>query len=74
MKHHVKEYQVTFAQCARTSSGFLYQADPRNSSDVTQEERLLLWDRLYEEQGFGKCFGVFKDTYTSLKANRLYSE
>ncbi|KAI1362923.1 putative flavoprotein [Xylaria arbuscula] len=74
MKQHAREYQETFAQCARTSSGFLYQADSRKSSDVTQEERLLLWDRLYSEQGFGKWLGVFKDTYTNREANRLYSD
>ncbi|KAI1425431.1 putative flavoprotein [Xylaria sp. FL1777] len=74
MKQHVKEYAEIFAQCARTSSGFLYQADPRNSSDVTQAERLLLWNRLYNEQGFGKWLGVFKDTYTCREANKLYSE
>ncbi|GAP85504.1 putative dimethylaniline monooxygenase [Rosellinia necatrix] len=74
MKQHVKEYPETFARCARTSSGFLYQADPRNSLDVTTAERLLLWDQLYNEQGFGKWLGVFKDTYTCREANRLYSE
>ncbi len=74
MKQHAKEYDEIFAQCARTSSGFLYQADPRNSLDVTQIERRLLWDRLYNEQGFGKWLGVFKDTYTCREANRLYSE
>ncbi|KAI0430316.1 putative flavoprotein [Xylaria sp. FL1042] len=73
MKQHAKEYNDIFAQCARTSSGFLYQADPRNSSDVTQAERLLLWDRLYNEQGFGKWLGVFKDTYACREANKLYS-
>lgn len=74
MKNHVEEYDDIFGQCAKTSSGFLYQADPRKSSDVTQEERIALWDKLYAGQGFGKWLGVFKDTYTDREANRLYSD
>ncbi|KAI1875835.1 uncharacterized protein JN550_002121 [Neoarthrinium moseri] len=74
MKQHVKEYEHLFGQCAKTSSGFLYQADPRKSSEVTHEERLALWEKLYNGQGFGKWLGVFKDTYTDREANRLYSD
>ncbi|KAI0398951.1 putative flavoprotein [Xylaria palmicola] len=74
MQEHAKEYKEIFAQCARTFAGFLYGADPRNSVDVTQAERVALWDQLYNAQGFGKWLGVFKDTYTSREANRLYSE
>ncbi|XDG08173.1 hypothetical protein ABKA04_007788 [Annulohypoxylon sp. FPYF3050] len=74
MRKHVQEYDSIFGQCAKTSSGFLYQADPRKSCDVTQEERLELWEKLYNEQGFGKWLGVFKDTYTDREANNMYSE
>lgn len=74
MEELAKTYDEVFAQCARTSSGFLYAADPRKSSEVTQEERLALWDKLYNAAGFGKWLGVFKDTYTDREANRLYSD
>ncbi|KAI1206948.1 putative flavoprotein [Annulohypoxylon truncatum] len=74
MKKHAQEYDSIFGQCAKTSSGFLYQADPRRSCDVTPEERLALWEKLYNEQGFGKWLGVFKDTYTDREANHMYSE
>ncbi|KAI2467634.1 hypothetical protein F4781DRAFT_444147, partial [Annulohypoxylon bovei var. microspora] len=74
MKKHAREYDSIFDQCAKTSSGFLYQADPRKSCDVTREERVALWDRLYDGQGFGKWLGVFKDIYTDREANDLYSE
>ncbi|KAH6647557.1 putative flavoprotein [Truncatella angustata] len=74
MRKHAEDYDKIFGQCASTSSGFLYQADPRKSSEVTDEERTALWDKLYDGQGFGKWLGVFKDTYTDRDANRLYSE
>ncbi|KND90765.1 2-oxo-Delta(3)-4,5,5-trimethylcyclopentenylacetyl-CoA monooxygenase [Tolypocladium ophioglossoides CBS 100239] len=74
MAKHRKEYGAIFQQCAESYSGFLHQADPRKSSDVTDEERLALWEKLYDEPGFGKWLGVFSDTYTDRHANELYSE
>lgn len=67
------QYDALFQRCAQTPMCFLHQADPRKSSEVTDEERLALWDQLYAEPGFGKWLGVFSDTYTDRKANNLYS-
>ncbi|KAJ0421218.1 putative flavoprotein [Aspergillus carlsbadensis] len=67
-------YDNNFKQCASTPTGFLHAADPRKSADVTQEERVALWEKLYSEPGFGKWLGVFSDTYTDREANRLYSD
>lgn len=69
-----KGYHEIFERCAGTSSGFMHQADPRKSSEVTDEERTALWEKLYNAPGFGKWLGVFSDTYTDREANRLYSE
>jgi cation diffusion facilitator CzcD-associated flavoprotein CzcO len=41
---------------------------------VTEEERLALWEKLYNEPGFGKWLGVFSDTYTDRQANKMYSK
>ncbi|SPO01942.1 related to monooxigenase [Cephalotrichum gorgonifer] len=68
-----KNYDSTFQVCAETPGGFVHMADPRKSADVTQEERIELWDSLYEKPGFGKWLGVFSDTYTDRRANELYS-
>lgn len=68
-----RNYKNSFQQCAESPSGFLHKADPRNSSEASQEERLALWEKLYSEPGFGKWLGVFKDTYMNREANRLYS-
>ncbi|KAM0429796.1 hypothetical protein ACHAPT_006402 [Fusarium lateritium] len=69
-----KDYDGVFKICAESSSGFMHQADPRKSSEVTDEERLALWEKLYNAPGFGKWLGVFSDTYTDRHANGLYSQ
>ncbi|EME44976.1 hypothetical protein DOTSEDRAFT_61582 [Dothistroma septosporum NZE10] len=66
-------YEQLFKQCAETLTGFLHAADPRQSLDVTEEERQALWEKLYNEPGFGKWLGVLSDTYTDRRANKLCS-
>ena len=66
-------YDETFKLCATTPTSTIYQADPRKSSEVTDEERHALWEKLYAEPGFGKWLGAFSDTYTDRHANELYS-
>lgn len=74
MQAHKGEYPKLFEQCAATPTGFMHQADPRKSADVTDIERQALWDKMYAEPGFGKWLGVFKDTYTDRQANERYSK
>lgn len=74
MEKYRSQYDETFDRCAQTSSGFLHQADPRKSVEVSQDERLAHYEKLYAEPGFGKWLGVFSDTYTDREANRMYSE
>ena len=44
----------------------------QKSTDVSDQERLELWGKLYNAPGFGKWLGAFSDTYTSREANKLY--
>ncbi|KAJ5280434.1 hypothetical protein N7478_005806 [Penicillium angulare] len=74
MKDHQKNYDKIFDLCSRTPGCFMHPADPRNSLDVTEEERLALWEELYAKPGFSKWLGVFSDTYTNREANKLYSD
>ncbi|OKL64330.1 hypothetical protein UA08_00891 [Talaromyces atroroseus] len=74
MQGYKKTYDTIKQQCADSPQGFLYSPDPRKSLEVTEEERLALWDRLWEEPGFGKWMSVFSDTYVDHKANKLYSD
>ncbi|TDZ13931.1 2-oxo-Delta(3)-4,5,5-trimethylcyclopentenylacetyl-CoA monooxygenase [Colletotrichum spinosum] len=68
-----KDYDNIFKICRSTPSGFLHMADRRRSTEVSDEERIALWEKLYSEPGFGKWQGVFKDTYVDRQANELYS-
>ncbi|KAF2226110.1 cyclohexanone monooxygenase [Elsinoe ampelina] len=74
MDQHRKDYDKVFKRCAETTMCFIHQADPRKSSEVTDEERLALWEKIYSEPGMSKWLGAFKDTYTDREANRLYSD
>ncbi|VUC29424.1 unnamed protein product [Clonostachys rosea] len=74
MAQYKTQYDSIFEQCAKAPQGFLYGPDPRNTFDVSEEERIALWEKLYSERGFGKWMGVFQDTYTDPVANKAYSD
>ena len=52
-------YDEIFAACARTPGGFLHEPDRRGFYEVTREERVALWDKLYDEPGFGIWLAQF---------------
>jgi cation diffusion facilitator CzcD-associated flavoprotein CzcO len=62
-------YDEIFAVCARTPGGFVHQPDPRPFFDVSREERLRMWERLYGEPGFGIWLGNFRDILMDERAN-----
>lgn len=74
MEKHKTQYDALFQQCAESPTGFLHVADPRKSTDISKEERLELWEKLYQQPGFSKWLGVFSDTYTNRDANKMYSD
>ncbi|KAK2616168.1 hypothetical protein QQS21_000800 [Conoideocrella luteorostrata] len=73
MNSYREQYGAVFKRCAETWSCFLHDSDPRKSLDVSAEERVALWEKVYNEPGFSKWLGVFKDTYTDAHANELYT-
>ena len=42
-----RRYDEIFAACAQSPGGFEHEPDRRGFYEVTREERLALWDRLY---------------------------
>ncbi|KAJ9603773.1 hypothetical protein H2200_011959 [Cladophialophora chaetospira] len=74
MDQHRTDYDAVFQRCAATPMCFLHEADARKSLDVTDEERLALWEAIYAKPGFAKWLGAFSDTYTDRNANKLYSD
>ena len=69
-----KRYDEIFATCARTPGGFEHEPDRRGFWEVTREERLALWDRLYDEPGFGIWLQNFREIFTDEAANAEFSE
>lgn len=62
-------YDEIFERCAQTAGGFIHDYDKRPFSEVSPEERLELWERLYDEPGFGIWLANFIDLYTDEEAN-----
>jgi cation diffusion facilitator CzcD-associated flavoprotein CzcO len=69
-----RRYDEIFATCARTPGGFEHEPDRRGFWEVSREERLKLWDRLYEEPGFGIWLQNFREIFTDEAANAEFSQ
>ncbi|MGE0861675.1 MAG: flavin-containing monooxygenase [Gammaproteobacteria bacterium] len=67
-------YDEIFEACARTPGGFEHEPDRRGFYEVTPEERKALWDKLYDEPGFGIWLRNFVEIFTDEKANAEFSE
>ena len=67
-------YDEIFRRCDETFSCFLHTPDPRNTFDVSAEEREAFLEKLYSERGFGIWVGNFKDMLTNREANRVISD
>lgn len=59
--------------CSRTPGSFIHQVDRRRFWEVTPEERKELWDKLYDEPGFGIWLSNFPEIFTDEKANEEFS-
>ncbi|MBR1215444.1 NAD(P)/FAD-dependent oxidoreductase [Bradyrhizobium sp. JYMT SZCCT0180] len=66
-------YDDIFAACARSPGGFEHEPDRRGFYEVTREERLALWDKLYDEPGFGIWLSNFREIFTDEVANAEFS-
>ncbi|MFT4562597.1 MAG: cation diffusion facilitator CzcD-associated flavoprotein CzcO [Gammaproteobacteria bacterium] len=67
-------YDEIFATCARTPGGFEHEPDRRPFNDVTREQRIELWDRLYDGPGFGIWLSNFVEIFVDEEANAEFSE
>ncbi len=66
-------YDDIFATCARTPGGFEHEPDRRGFYEVSREERLELWDRLYDSPGFAIWLRNFREIFTDENANAEFS-
>ena len=67
-------YDDMFEHCTQTAAGFIHDVDPRDTFDVSEEERYEFWERLYASPGFGIWQGNFKDILTNSEANKAISD
>ncbi len=52
-------------ECRETFAGFMHNLDPRASTEVSKEERLANYQKLYDQGGFALWFGNYNDMLTN---------
>jgi cation diffusion facilitator CzcD-associated flavoprotein CzcO len=67
-------YPEIFKQCSETPGSFMHAFDPRSALDVSPEERLAQYERLWAEPGFKKWLANFHDVMIPGEANEDYAE
>jgi len=66
-------YDEIFAACARSPGGFEHEPDRRGFYNLSPEQRRELWDKLYDEPGFGIWLQNFTEIFFDEKANAEFS-
>ncbi|MEO6156947.1 MAG: NAD(P)/FAD-dependent oxidoreductase [Ilumatobacteraceae bacterium] len=67
-------YDEIFAICARTPGGFIHEPDRRPFFEVSREDRVAMWEKLYGEPGFGIWLANFRDIFMDEVANAEFSD
>jgi cation diffusion facilitator CzcD-associated flavoprotein CzcO len=67
-------YPEIFQKCLASQAGFIHDFDPRSALEVSEEERLALYEELWAEPGFKKWLGNFEDIMTNEEANETFAE
>jgi len=69
-----KGYPELFTRCQETAACFVHNTDPRNTFEVSEEERRAFWEKLYASPGFEIWMGNFRDMLIDRAANTLFSD
>ena len=67
-------YPEIHKRCRESPVGFNYDFDPRSALEVSEEERLALYEELWALPGFKKWLGNFHDIMTNMEANETFAE
>ncbi|MCH8282495.1 MAG: NAD(P)/FAD-dependent oxidoreductase, partial [Chloroflexi bacterium] len=67
-------YPEIFKKCMETPGSFMHQFDPRSAMEVSPEERLEQYERLWAEPGFKKWLSNFYDVMMPGEANEDYAK
>ncbi len=68
------DYDAILALCRESYTGFMHVSDRRNALDLSAEERDAVYEKLYNEPGFGIWMGNFRDVLVDEAANATLSE
>jgi cation diffusion facilitator CzcD-associated flavoprotein CzcO len=66
-------YPEILKKCSETPGAFMHEFDPRSALDVSEEERLAQYERLWAEPGFKKWLANFQDIMVPGEANEDYA-
>lgn len=69
-----ERYPKIFQFCQETAGCFVHSHDPRSALDLSNEDRLAVWEKLYASPGFGIWQGNFHDIHTDREVNCQISE
>ena len=67
-------YPEIHKRCRESPTGFKYDFDSRSALEVSEEERLALYEELWALPGFKKWLGNFHDIMTNMEANETFAE
>src|SRR5215475_3909544 len=67
-------YDEIFAACKLTPGSFVHGPQSNGFYEVTREERLALWDKLYDEPGFGIWLANYREIFMDEAANAELSQ
>ena len=67
-------YPKIHKRLRETPAGFRHDFDPRSALEVSEEERLALFEELWAQPGFTKWLGNFQDIMTNREANETFAE
>ena len=67
-------YPEIFRMCNESAGSFMHKFDPRSAMDVSPEERIEQYERLWLEGGFAKWLSNFYDVMLPGPANEDYAK
>lgn len=69
-----EDYGAIFETCRSTGAGFIHDANPVNTFDVSEQERQQFYERKYAEAGFSFLLGGYQDLPLNEEACREAQE
>ncbi len=67
-------YPEIFRRTNETAAAFIHDSDPRSMFEVTPEERLAVFEKIWAQPGFSKWLANFRDLMTDPQANEIFAE